>query len=106
MGFDQSELLQILNSELKRLENGSPRSAYDVQDSPICLNYHRRRPRPCGGCALWPFVPEQAQSESIPCEHIPLDASGRTLATLSDKTDAAEAIKHWLRRAIEKLNAA
>jgi hypothetical protein len=52
------------------------------------------------------FVPPEKRHEAIPCHHIPLTASGQTVATIDqreDQSDLEEAVKKWLRETIKRL---
>jgi len=52
------------------------------------------------------FVPSEHRSEKFPCRHIPLDASGQTLDSLyrcCNQQEVEEAVRNWLRVAIERL---
>jgi hypothetical protein len=66
MAQDQREMLELLNFELKFLEDGeygrSPRTPWRARNalegSPSCLNFaDPDRPHPCGECWLIKFFP-------------------------------------------------
>ena len=106
---------EVLQFELDFLEQGgygrSVRRPWQPKvmfmDSPTCLNFNDpERPHACNGCVLMDFVPESARSERVPCHHIPLDASGRTVANLFDPTDDGklqDAVHGWLKETLQKL---
>ena len=74
------------------------------QDSPICPEFPCRTHN--DQCLLMQFVPEAERSEPVPCHHIPLNAKGETVERLlaeEGQERAEEAMKAWLRRAIDRL---
>ena len=109
------EVLEVLKTELNFLEMGgyslgrwaSFGPQYIFEDSPTCINYDRtEKASPCTGCVLMHFVPLEHRSETIPCRHIPLNASGATLDSLyrnSDRRAVEEAVGNWLRSTIDRL---
>ncbi len=115
MPRDPRDTLDALKFELRFLEEGgygrSPhaprRPPLVFEDSPTCLNFNTRGDRaPCDECLLMQFVPGNQRSAEIPCRHIPLDASGRTLASLYEsgtQQEIEEALANWLRAAIHRL---
>jgi hypothetical protein len=112
MPKDERDILELLKFELDFLEQGgygrSVRTPWKAtstfQDSPSCLNFNDAgRPHPCGDCKLMEFVPEIAQTQDVPCHHIPLGPSGETLCTLEQRHnqfELEEALRNWLRAAI------
>jgi hypothetical protein len=117
MSQDQREMLELLNFELKFLEDGgygrSPRTpwrpTYIFEDSPTCLNFHDpSRPHPCGDCSLMQFVPEQYRGEAVPCRFIPLSEQVETIEDFyhcGTQLEIEEALKHWLLREIGRIEA-
>ncbi len=115
MPGDHRDILDALKFELRFLEEGgygrsphSPRRPPLVfEDSPTCLNFNTRGDRvPCDECLLMQFVPGNQHSAGIPCRQIPLDAAGRTLASLYEsgtQQEIEEALANWLRTAIHRL---
>ena len=115
MPTDNRDLLDLLKFELRFLEEGgygrsphSPRRPPKIfEDSLSCMNFNSSAERvPCTACQLMQFVPENRASEPIPCRHIPLDASGRTLASLYESAtqqEIEEVLGNWLRAAIQRL---
>jgi len=115
MPGDDRDLLDLLRFELRFLEEGgygrsphSPRRPPLIfEDSLSCLNFNTQADRePCSVCRLMQFVPGNRASEAIPCRHIPLDASGRTLASLYEsgtQQEIEEAVGNWLRTVIQTL---
>src|SRR5260370_3615930 len=111
MANDDRDLLQVLQSELDFLSKGgydpsvrTPRERTILfQDSPICPEF------PCRThneqCLLMQFVPEADRAKQVPCHHIPLNDRGETverlLAEAEGQERAEEALKAWLRRAID-----
>lgn len=84
---DRRKLLQVLNRELKFLEEGGYRSPQGwgvplfFEDSPTCL----RSPDancPSSGCALLRLVPAEHRSRPSACRHIPLNKAGDTADSL------------------------
>lgn len=114
----QKDLLDALKLELKFLERGGyepsvrePRKELSTfLDSPSCLNYAvPAQAHPCSECWLIDFVPVEKRGEAIPCHHIPLNHRGDTVEALGGpgddpKVDAA--MRDWLRRTIQQLEAA
>jgi hypothetical protein len=114
----QREVLQALKSELWFLEMRGykpsvrePRKELSIfRDSPSCLNYALPvKEHSCGECWLMDFVPAEKWGEEIPCQHIPLNASGDTIAAMAERRDnlgAQEAQRDWLRRKIKEMETA
>jgi len=115
MPKDDRDVLEILKFELDFLEQGgygrSVRTPWKAtsafQDSLTCINFgDPYRSHPCNDCLLMQFVPEERRSETVPCHHIALDESGKTV----DKLDAQEnqegleeRVKNWLRVTIKRI---
>jgi hypothetical protein len=70
------------------------------RDSVTCLNGGlEERRHACSDCILIDYVPEAHRREEIPCHHIPLNASGDTIATLESegpRDEVAKALLGWL----------
>src|SRR4051812_36271005 len=84
--------LEVLQFELDFVQQGGygrpvqqPRKQrVPFVDSPSCLNFlESRREHACDGCVLIDFVPESDREKTTPCHYIPLDAKGRTVASLA-----------------------
>ena len=115
MASDDRDVLEVLKFELNFLEQGgygrsvrTPWKATSIfQDSLSCLNFGEPdRPHPCEECLLMAFVPEPSRNETVPCHHIPLTASGETLAGVEERYNQAQledAVIQWLRRTIERI---
>lgn len=114
MADDGRDLLEVLKFELEFLEQGGygklPREAWRsrliFEDSPTCANFNSAVQIPCSECALMPLVPENARSEDIPCDHIPLTRRGETLELLyrtGTQREIEDALGAWLRATIKKL---
>jgi hypothetical protein len=117
MSQDDRDSLEVLKSELDFIEKGGygrsvktpwqPTSVF--QDSPSCLNLGDiERSHPCNECLLIDFVPPEERTEDVPCHHIPLDSTGRTIDELEWKENQREtedAVKNWLRATIKRLEA-
>lgn len=115
MSTDNSNLLQVLKSELQFLENGGYRQTaraawrrqFMFQDSPTCLNFDPTQPqRPCSDCALLQLVPEDMRAEKIPCRHVVLNVEGYTIDTyyrLGTHEELEVAVAQWLRKTIQQL---
>lgn len=80
------------------------------RESPSCLNYGSEvRTHPCSECFLIDFVPSEKRGESVPCHFIPLNERGDTVATLAGSGDAfkvQDALRAWLHKTIDELDAA
>src|SRR5579863_3894032 len=80
------------------------------QDSPSCLKFASpEKERPCSECWLMNFVPPARRSEAVPCQHIPLNERGDTVATLGrwgDLPRVQQALVDWLRKTIQQLEGA
>jgi len=116
MPKDNRDILEVLKFELEFLEQGGygrlPREAWRsrliFEDSPTCMNFNTRDRGPCIECALMQFVPKEARSEQVPCEHIPLTAQGDTLESLyrtGTQQEIEEALGAWLRTTIKRIEA-
>ena len=112
MPEEPQNVLQILKSELEFIEYGGygfPNRWEGTlfADSPTCLNYgYPYRTQPCSQCPLMQFVPEEKRASAMPCHHIPLDSSGRTIEGMERAGSQAElqdAVKAWLQQAIHRL---
>jgi len=113
MSTDKRDILEALKFELAFLEQGgygrsvhAPKTPTRIfQDSLSCINFcEPTRPHPCNECFLTDFVPEKAQSEDVPCHHIPLNAQGDTVDMLQDdQLRMEEALRLWLRATIQRL---
>jgi len=115
MSDDKRDILEVLKFELNFLEQGGygrsvrtpwrPTSIF--QDSPSCINFNDpERPHPCNECLLTDFVPENAQSEGVPCHHIPLNRDGESVDTMerqATQLELEEALKDWLRGTIARI---
>ncbi len=115
MQRDERDLLDVLKSELKFLDEGgyarSPgqswRPVYVFEDSPNCMSHdYEVNPRSCGDCSLMQLVPPEFRSGKHPCRHIPLNAAGETLDSLyrhADDQEIEEAVRKWLQVTIAHL---
>src|SRR5881398_1094343 len=90
MPEDNRDVLEVLKSELRFVENGgygaSPRTRWRPQfileDSPACPNYGSKQDMlPGSECVLMRFVPRDCCGVRIPCRHIALDVEGYTIDT-------------------------
>ena len=115
MQKDERDLLEVLKFELQFLEDGgygrSPRTPwrpqYIFEDSLTCMNYDsKENPGPCSDCVLMQLVPPERRSETIPCRHIPFNASGQTLDSLyryNNQIETEETVGNWLQATIQRL---
>jgi hypothetical protein len=113
MSDDKRGILEALKFELAFLEQGgygrsvrTPQTpTRSFQDSLTCLNFGEpTMPHPCNECFLADFVPKNAQSEDVPCHHIPLNPAGETVDMLRDhQLKLEEALRNWLRATIRRL---
>lgn len=117
MTQDDRDIIETLKAELNFVEKGGygrsvktpwqPASIF--QDSPSCLNLgDPAKTHPCSECLLVDFVPREARAETVPCHHIPLNASGDTIDEMEweeDQPAMEKAVKNWLLGTIDKLEA-
>ena len=115
MSQDDRNSLEVLKAELDFIEKGGygrsvktpsqPTSVF--QDSPSCLNLGDiERSHPCNECLLIDFVPPEERTEDVPCHHIPLDSTGRTIDELEwteNQRETEDAVKNWLRSTIKRI---
>ena len=115
MSQDDRDSLEVLKAELDFIEKGGygrsvktpwqPTSVF--QDSPSCLNLgDPERSHPCNECLLIDFVPPEERTEDVPCHHIPLDSTGKTIDELEwneNQRETEDAVKNWLRATIKRL---
>jgi hypothetical protein len=115
MARDDRDLLELLEEELSFIEQGGygrsvrtpwkPTSAF--QDSLTCINYSYPSPaHPCEECRLIDFVDDKDRTKAVPCHHIPLNASGDTIADLENAENQRkleERVKDWLRNKIREV---
>ena len=117
MAKDERDLLELLKTELDFIEKGgygrSVRTPWKetsaFRDSLTCVNYALpEKAHPCSECHLIDFVPDEKRAELVPCHYIPLTESGETVEDLETEGNQAkmeEALKHWMRRKIQQLEA-
>ena len=112
MTTDQRNLLDVLRRELEFLEKGgyrkpSWRPRFIFEDSPTCLNFgDPHRSTPCSECVLMQFVPPDRREEKVPCRHIRVNGSGRTIDNLyrtGTQEEIEAAVKSWLKETIQRL---
>src|ERR1039458_2087537 len=116
MPRDDRNLLDVLKFELHFLETGGygplPGEAcpprFIFEDSPTCMNFSAedKDREPCSECLLMQFVPGEAQTEQVPCIHIPLSPTGETIASsyrTGTQQEREEALGAWLRATIHRL---
>jgi hypothetical protein len=114
MSDDKRDILEVLKFELSFLEQGGygrsvrtpwkPTSVF--LDSPSCINFNDTERHPCAECLLTDFVPADAQSEQVPCHHIPLNSSGETVYSMerqNTQAETEEALRQWLRATIQHI---
>ena len=54
------------------------------------------------------MVPAEAQTENVPCHHIPMNASGETIDSMErqyNQQEMEDAVKNWLKDAITRIEA-
>jgi hypothetical protein len=77
------------------------------RDSVTCLNVTEQvKKHPCNECLLWEWVPEEHKDEDIPCQFIPLNEQGNSIAELEDagkREEAEQALLVWLDSTIQRL---
>lgn len=117
MAKDERDLLELLKTELDFIEKGgygrSVRTPWKetsaFRDSLTCVNYALpEKAHPCSECHLIDFVPDEKRAERVPCHFIPLTDRGETVEDLEAEGNQArmeEALKDWMRRKIQQLEA-
>ena len=116
MPQDDRDVLQVLKSELNFVQKGgygrSPRDPFRphliFEDSPTCMNYDTQdHPSPCSECLLMKFVPQDKQSERVPCRHIPLTNDGLSVFDMyqdgAAQQELEESVSGWLNRTISQI---
>ena len=115
MAKDERDILELLKTELDFIEKGGygrsvktpwrPTSSF--RDSLTCVNYALpEKTHPCTECHLIDFVPRDKENEEIPCHFIPLNEAGETVDSLDgNQAKLEEALKEWMRRMIQKIEA-
>ena len=115
MSKDERDVLELLKTELDFIEKGGygrsvrtpwkPTSPF--RGSLTCVNYALpEKTHPCSECHLIDFVPADKQSEELPCHAIPLNELGDTVESMEgDQSKLEEALKAWMRRTINELEA-
>jgi hypothetical protein len=77
------------------------------RDSVTCLNVTEQvKKHPCNECLLWEWVPEEHKDEDIPCQFIPLNQQGQSIAELEEagkREEAEQALLVWLDSTIQRL---
>ena len=109
MRFEKRELLDWLKLEIEVIEKGGyqpsvrePRKRLRIfRNSVSCPNMGlEQKLEPCSHCWLMEFVPAERRSEEDPCQHIPLNERGDTVASLEAEGRHEEALATllaWLR---------
>jgi hypothetical protein len=110
---DSQDLVKVLKTELRFVENGGYRDPemwrqrFVFLDSPTCVHpAGSGRPNACSNCPLIGFVPKQRRSASVPCHHIPLTKEGFTVDSLSrwgTHEELENDLRSWLIEKIEAL---
>jgi hypothetical protein len=115
MATDQRDVLEVLQFELKFLEDGgygrSPRTPWRApavfEDSAICPNFSDpARPHPCDQCLLMQFVPKEHQGSEVPCRFIAVRETGETVDDLyrtGTQAEMEDALGRWLRTQIQRI---
>ena len=115
MAKDDRDILVLLKDELVFIEKGGygrsvrtpwkPTSAF--QDSLTCLNYgYSFRAHPCNECHLLDFVSPADRAEEVPCHHIALNETGKTIDDLEYEDNEAKlerTVGGWLRARIKEI---
>ncbi|MFQ5664308.1 MAG: hypothetical protein ACE5HL_10800 [Terriglobia bacterium] len=104
MPWDKRQVIGLLRLEI---ENIRRRGFGTFRDTVLCLNAGKSTPaEPCGRCVLLEFVPPQSREQATPCFHIPLDAAGRTVESLTHQADRCareQAILAWMEQTVGRL---
>ena len=97
MPWDKRAVIGLLRMEI---ENVRHRGFGTFRDTVLCINAGRREPaHSCDGCLLLDFVPPEGRRKLVPCNHIPLDSSRRTVDTLSrqaTRDECEKAVLNWM----------
>ena len=115
MSKDDRPILELLKDELALIEQGGygrsvrtpwlPKSVF--QDSLTCINYSDpARTRSCKDCQLIDFVPNEHQSDEVPCHFIALNDAGETIEDLEVRGNQAKleaTVKQWMRTKIKEI---
>ncbi len=117
MAKDERDVVGLLKTELDFIEKGgygrSVRTPWKetspFRDSLTCVNYALpEKAHPCSECHLIDFVLAEKHDELVPCHFIPLTETGETVEDLDvegNQTKMEEALKQWMRRKIEEIEA-
>ncbi len=101
------QLLGMLKlEEITATKAGYKKDLQPFRDSITCLSFARETLEPCDQCWLMRFVPREHHDHALPCQQIPLNQNGETVASL-ELTGDRERMRHevlaWLRSNIAKL---
>ena len=115
--FKPEELIDWLKLEIEVIEKGGynpsvrdPRNEPRIfRDSISCPNMGlTEKLEPCSHCWLMEFVPANRIHEEDPCQHIPLNEQGDTVASLEAEgrhEEAIELLLAWLKSTVARLEA-
>ena len=115
MSKDDRPILELLKDELALIEQGGygrsvrtpwlPKSVF--QDSLTCINYSDpARTRSCKECQLIDFVPNEHQSDEVPCHFIALNDAGETIDALEaqdNQSKLEDSVKLWMQARIKQI---
>jgi len=101
------DVLEVLKSELRFLENGGYRhcllrpwrSQLAFIESRTCQKNRIGGRQDCDGCLLMQFVSSEWHEEKTPCWHIPLNEIGETVDSFyrwGTEDDMEHALRTWL----------
>lgn len=111
-----SPAIEVLKAELEFIEKGgygrSVKTPWQptaiFRESPSCLNLGDVARSPCSECLLIDFVPPEERAGDMPCHHIPLDSTGKTIDELErndNQRETEDTVKNWLSETIKRLEA-
>jgi hypothetical protein len=115
MAPDLKEIIEQLKLQREIVKDGgygrSVRTPWKEErifrDSITCLNVTEQvKKHPCNECLLWEWVPEDHKDEDIPCQFIPLNEQGNSIAELEEagkREEAEQALLAWLDSTIQEL---
>jgi hypothetical protein len=115
MAADLKEIIEQLKLQRDIVKDGgygrSVRTPWKEErifrDSITCLNVSEQvKKHPCNECLLWEWVPEDHKDEDIPCQFIPLNEQGNSIAELEEagkREEAEQALLVWLDSTIQRL---
>ena len=115
MEFTRKQLIDQVKLEILFLERGGYHPSVHTpheeprifRDSVGCLNFGlEQATEPCTTCSWMEFVPPEHRLKEHPCQYIPLNALGDTVASLDaagQRDKLKEKLLAWLRDTLARL---